>query len=65
MTGTEEKIEALIELLEPYGIRELARTGVIGMARGTQTARDEAAEKSSGKRTRSINAPATVALPPS
>ena len=50
MTGTEEKIEALIELLEPYGIRELARTGVIGMARGTQTARDEAAEKRSGKR---------------
>jgi acetolactate synthase-1/3 small subunit len=65
MTGTEEKIEALIELLEPYGIRELARTGVIGMARGTQVARDEAAEKSGGKRTRSINAPAAVALPPS
>jgi acetolactate synthase-1/3 small subunit len=66
MSGTEGKIEALIELLEPYGIRELARTGVIGMARGTQTARDEASDKAGGgKRTRSIKAAAAAALPPS
>src|SRR4051794_37637480 len=52
MSGTEEKIEALVELLKPYGIKELARTGVIAMARGTQVAKDEAAEKSApgGKR---------------
>lgn len=34
MSGSEEKIEALLELLEPYGIIELARSGVIAMRRG-------------------------------
>jgi acetolactate synthase-1/3 small subunit len=34
LSGTEEKIEAFIELLQPYGIAELARTGVIAMPRG-------------------------------
>jgi acetolactate synthase I/III small subunit len=34
LSGTEEKLEAFIELLRPYGIRELARTGVIAMERG-------------------------------
>ncbi|RKD23808.1 acetolactate synthase small subunit [Ammoniphilus oxalaticus] len=33
-TGDSEKIEALIELLRPYGIRELSRTGVTAMSRG-------------------------------
>lgn len=32
--GTEEKLEAFVEMLLPYGIVELARTGVIAMARG-------------------------------
>jgi acetolactate synthase-1/3 small subunit len=35
MSGTEDKIEALIQLVQPYGIIELARTGVIAMPRGT------------------------------
>jgi acetolactate synthase I/III small subunit len=35
MSGTEEKLEAFIELVQPYGIVELARTGVIAMPRGT------------------------------
>jgi acetolactate synthase-1/3 small subunit len=65
IAGTEEKIEALIELMRPYGIRELARTGVIAMARGTQVAKDEAADKTGGKRKRSLDAPAAQALPPS
>jgi len=34
LSGTEEKIEAFVELVEPYGIIELARTGVIAMPRG-------------------------------
>ena len=68
LAGTEEKIEALIELLKPYGIKELARTGVIAMARGTQQAKEESAEKAApagGKRKRSLYAPSAAALPPS
>ena len=34
VTGDEDKIEALYELLLPYGVKELVRTGRIAMARG-------------------------------
>lgn len=33
-TGTEEKIEGMIELLRPFGILEMVRTGKISMTRG-------------------------------
>ena len=70
LSGTEEKLEACVELLKPYGIEELARTGVIAMARGMQVAREEAAERAGpqptgGKRKRSLDAPSAAALPPS
>ena len=34
ISGQERKIEAFIELMRPYGIRELARTGRIALVRG-------------------------------
>lgn len=34
ITGTEDKIESLIELLRPIGIEELVRTGQVAMMRG-------------------------------
>ena len=34
MTGDEDKIQAFVELMRPYGILELARTGVIALERG-------------------------------
>jgi acetolactate synthase I/III small subunit len=34
ISGQENKIEAFIELMRPYGIRELARTGRIALVRG-------------------------------
>ncbi|OWA34705.1 acetolactate synthase small subunit [Saccharibacillus sp. O16] len=34
VVGDTEKIDAMIELLTPYGIRELSRTGVTAMIRG-------------------------------
>ncbi|MNH90991.1 Acetolactate synthase small subunit [compost metagenome] len=34
VVGDTEKIDAMIELLAPYGIRELSRTGVTAMIRG-------------------------------
>jgi acetolactate synthase I/III small subunit len=39
-TGTPEKLEALIEILRPYGIRELAQTGMCAIARGKHTIDD-------------------------
>jgi len=34
MTGDEEKIQALINLIKPFGIREVCRTGIIAIGRG-------------------------------
>ena len=34
VVGDTEKIDAMVELLKPYGIRELSRTGVTAMTRG-------------------------------
>lgn len=36
ITGESDKIEAFIELIKPYGIKELARTGTTAFLRGTQ-----------------------------
>ena len=35
VTGTEEKIEGMMELLRPIGIMEMVRTGQIAMTRGS------------------------------
>lgn len=35
LQGTEEKISAFLDLVRPYGILDMARTGIIAMARGT------------------------------
>jgi acetolactate synthase-1/3 small subunit len=37
-TGDPEKIDALKGMLEPYGIKELVRTGKIVLSRGGRTA---------------------------
>lgn len=34
ITGTEDKIEGLIEVLRPFGIVEMVRTGLVSMVRG-------------------------------
>lgn len=37
-TGTEDKIDSLLEVLRPYGVIEMVRTGRVAMARGTAPA---------------------------
>jgi acetolactate synthase-1/3 small subunit len=34
ISGPEQKIEAFVDLMKPYGIREVVRTGRIAIARG-------------------------------
>jgi acetolactate synthase-1/3 small subunit len=33
-TGTPEKIEAFLRVVEPYGVREIVQSGVVSLARG-------------------------------
>ena len=35
ITGGEDKVEGLVEVLRPYGILEMVRTGRVAMSRGT------------------------------
>jgi acetolactate synthase-1/3 small subunit len=37
ITGTEDKIDGLIEVLRPFGVQEMVRTGIVAMRRGTRT----------------------------
>jgi acetolactate synthase I/III small subunit len=41
IAGTEDKIDAFIDLMRPYGIIELARTGRIALIRGKSKVEDE------------------------
>lgn len=38
VTGSTDKLDKIIHLLDAYGIREMVRTGIIAMARGARTA---------------------------
>jgi len=41
VSGSEGKVVAFIDLMRPYGILELARTGRIALVRGTPTRKDD------------------------
>lgn len=58
MTGTPSKVENFIEVVRPYGIKEMMRTGRIAMVRGAHThqAPVEAAESSNGHHAEPVNA---------
>jgi acetolactate synthase-1/3 small subunit len=36
-TGTPDKFEALLRVLEPYGVREIVQSGMVSMARGPRS----------------------------
>ncbi len=39
-TGTHDKLDALVRVLEPFGIRELVQSGMVAVARGTRSMTD-------------------------
>jgi len=45
VTGEESKIEAIIDLLRPFGIHEVVRTGKVALARGVKTRLRKVEEK--------------------
>ncbi|MEM1012838.1 MAG: acetolactate synthase small subunit [Planctomycetota bacterium] len=70
ISGREEKVEAFVDLVGPYGIQEMARTGVIAIARGTQSDRlrkryGRVEPDDQSKRVRSLDNASGESLPPS
>jgi acetolactate synthase-1/3 small subunit len=49
VTGDEQKLDAIIELMRPVGIQELVRTGKVAIARGSKSGRKRAPEERLGK----------------
>ena len=41
-TGSAEKLDALLRMLEPFGIRELVQSGVVALSRGARSMTDRA-----------------------
>jgi len=39
-TGNADKLEALLRVLEPFGIRELVQSGMVGIGRGPRSITD-------------------------
>jgi acetolactate synthase-1/3 small subunit len=37
ITGTSDKIDAFIDLMRPFGLKEVARTGITALSRGTKS----------------------------
>jgi acetolactate synthase-1/3 small subunit len=37
ITGADEKIDGLLEILKPFGVLEVAKTGCLAMSRGAST----------------------------
>jgi len=48
ITGAEEKIDGLLELVRPYGILEMVRTGIVAMRRGSRTSGVASTPESAG-----------------
>ena len=43
-TGSPEKLEALLEMLRPYGVRELVQSGLVALGRGAKSLTDRSAK---------------------
>ncbi|MHC1770415.1 MAG: acetolactate synthase small subunit [Flexilinea sp.] len=47
ITGDEEKVNGFVDILRPYGILEMVRTGIVAMERGTVTLMNNIVENQS------------------
>jgi len=47
ITGTEDKINSFLDLIRPFGIKELARTGRIAMTRGSTGSEEKSVKNAS------------------
>jgi acetolactate synthase-1/3 small subunit len=45
-TGAHDKLEALLKVLEPFGIRELVQSGMVAMGRGSRSISDRSGRPS-------------------
>jgi acetolactate synthase-1/3 small subunit len=50
VTGSEGKVDALVELMQPYGILEVARTGMIALGRDSEVSFKGSPKASAGKK---------------
>jgi acetolactate synthase-1/3 small subunit len=41
-TGNRDKLDALIRVLEPFGIKELVQSGMVALGRGSKSITDRA-----------------------
>jgi acetolactate synthase-1/3 small subunit len=48
VTGTDDKVNALVELLKPFGIKEMVRTGSVALTRDWQQEEPEKIKIKSG-----------------
>jgi len=42
VTGNPDKLESFLKLVEPFGIRELVQSGLVGIGRGSRSITDRA-----------------------
>ena len=45
-TGTADKLEALLRMLEPYGVREMVQSGMVAVSRGPRSMTDRSTRSS-------------------
>lgn len=50
-TGSPDKLEALLQMLNPYGVRELVQSGLVALARGNRSLTDRTKDRPGAPRT--------------
>jgi len=48
ITGAEDKIDGLLDVLRPYGLLEVVRTGIVAMRRGAKSSQGTAKDNGTG-----------------